>query len=209
MFAHSAILEGLLERRQTGVGRSIHVSLFASITDWMAVPLLAYDYAKMEWPRVGLAHPTIAPYGVYALEDDDHILIGVQNDAEFQRLCQHVLGLPDIALDLRFKSNPERVENRSALDEMIRPAFARYGREQAARQLEAAGIAYGFVNSIADLSNHPQLRRMTVDTPSGPIEMTAPAARIDGQPLQSGPIPALGEHSHGIREEFREASSVG
>ena len=65
LYAHGAILEALLLRERTGEGRSIQVSLFDCVADWMTVPLLHFEHTGYEWPRVGLAHPTIAPYGAF------------------------------------------------------------------------------------------------------------------------------------------------
>ena len=65
MYAHAAVLEALLARQKSGEGRALSVSLFSSMAEWMTVPLLAKDYADYDWPRLGLTHPFIAPYGVY------------------------------------------------------------------------------------------------------------------------------------------------
>ena len=43
--AYSAILEALIERENSNKGCTIKVSLFDSMAEWMAVPLLHYDYA--------------------------------------------------------------------------------------------------------------------------------------------------------------------
>src|SRR6478735_6777791 len=99
MYAHAAILEALIERARTGVGRAISASLFSSMAEWMSVPLLAKDYGAYEWPRLGLTHPTIAPYGVYQTADKVPVLISIQNDREFTRLCEHVLDRPGLDKD--------------------------------------------------------------------------------------------------------------
>ncbi len=65
MYAHAGVLEALIARQKTGEGRALSVSLFSSMAEWMTVPLLAKDYSDYDWPRLGLTHPMIAPYGVY------------------------------------------------------------------------------------------------------------------------------------------------
>lgn len=129
--AYGSILQALVERQGSGHGSRIQVSLFDTMAEWMSVPLLAWDYSKHDWPRVGLSHPSIAPYGVYGLRGDDEILIAVQNDDEFGRLARCVVKRPELGADPRFETNPHRVENRAALDEVLRPAFAALERLEA------------------------------------------------------------------------------
>jgi crotonobetainyl-CoA:carnitine CoA-transferase CaiB-like acyl-CoA transferase len=202
MSAHAAILEALIERATTGKSRGIHVSLFSSMAEWMSVPLLGWDYSRLDWPRLGLAHPTIAPYGVFDLADADSILIAIQNDAEFQRLAIVAFERPDLAEDPLFSTNPQRVENRPQLEAELQAILGKWDRQLATERLDRARVAYGFVNSLDELSRHPQLRRVRVSTPSGPIEMPAKAAIVAGREPLEAAVPALGEHSDRLRNEF-------
>ena len=70
-------------------------------------------------------------------------------------------------------------------------------------RLEAAQIAWGRVNSVADLSAHPELRRVPVETPNGPAQLVPPGALVRelGEP-QLGAVPALDEHGPAIRAEY-------
>ena len=61
--------------------------------------------------------------------------------------------------------------------------------------MREAAIAYGEVNGVEGLSNHPALKRVKVDSPTGPLEMVAPPASIDGQQRELGPVPNIGQHS--------------
>jgi len=88
------------------------------------------------------------------------------------------------------------------VDARIGAAFAHLTRDAAAALLSAAGIAYGFVNEVADLARHPALRRLEVATPNGPVAIAAPPVRLIGAPRRYGSVPALGEHSAKIRTEF-------
>ena len=63
-------------------------------------------------------------------------------------------------------------------------------------------IAFGVINDLDLLARHPHLRRVTVDTPSGPASVPAPAAIHDGTPRSYGAVPALGEHTQMIKKEF-------
>ncbi|MDW8371991.1 MAG: CaiB/BaiF CoA-transferase family protein, partial [Geminicoccaceae bacterium] len=156
--AAAAIFRALFARERTGRGQGIEVSLFHSIGDWMNVPWMTFAYGGFEPPRLGLHHPTIAPYGAYACGDGKTVLIAIQNEREWARFCAEVLGRPELATDARFASNPERVKNRVLLDAVILDAFAGRDRDAVIAALEAAKIAYGRLSTLADLSTHPQMR---------------------------------------------------
>lgn len=204
MYAHAAILRALLERERTGKGQGVAVSLFDAIADWMTVPLLHQDYGGKAPERVGLNHPSIAPYGAYRAADGKEVVISIQNQREWRRLCADVLEKPELADDPRFATNNDRVANRPALNAEIDAVFGRLPHAELVERLRTHKIAFGSVNTVADLSRHPQLRRAEVDTPTGPVSIVAPPARRrDGDALLR-PVPALGEHTDAIRREFSE-----
>ncbi len=202
MYSYMAVLEALMAREKTGEGASIKTSLFEGMADWMNVPLLQYDYAGTMPKRVGLNHPSIAPYGAYPTQEGGEILIAIQNEREFVRLASDVLMRPDMPEDPLFHNNEARCANRPALDAIIIGAFASVDREALIKRLRNAAIAFGEVNDVAGLSGHPALRRIEVDSPTGPVAMVAPPARHDGVTPELGPVPAVGEHSEQIRREF-------
>jgi len=57
---------------------------------------------QMNEPRLGLTHPFIAPYGVYPSSDDVPVLISIQNDREFERLCHNVIERPGLEKDPKY-----------------------------------------------------------------------------------------------------------
>ncbi|MCC6197020.1 MAG: CoA transferase [Burkholderiales bacterium] len=202
MYAHAAILEALLQRERTGHGSAIHVSLFDAMADWMTVPLLHYDYAGTVWPRVGLSHPTIAPYGVYEVANGDVILVGVQNNGEWKRFANDVIRRPDLMERPEFSTNQLRVMNRDALDAEIAPVLRAMSKAQFDATMDAAKLAHAAVNGVRQLSAHPQLRRLPVDTPHGTAKVVAPPAQVRNEPRTLGRVPALGEHTDAVRREF-------
>jgi len=203
LYAQNAILEALIERGQTGKGKQIKVSLFDAIADWMTVPLIHQDYAGKAPVRVGLNHPSVAPYGAYTTKDGKSVLIAIQNEREWVRLCSDVLAKPELAGDARFNSNENRVANREALNQEIEQVFSSLDCTQLIEKLSAAKIAYGSLNSVEDLSHHPQLRRASIDVPGGKkIELPAPPAQTPGEAFSPKPVPALGQHSKALRAEF-------
>src|SRR5690606_8968527 len=120
-----------------------------------------YDYSGRMPQRVGLNHPSISPYGAYPTRGND-ILIAIQNEREFARLCAEVLEQPALPQDPRFATNESRVRHRAEIDAIVTTAFARIDRDTLIGRLKAAQIAFGEVNDVAGLSRHPALRRAEV-----------------------------------------------
>jgi crotonobetainyl-CoA:carnitine CoA-transferase CaiB-like acyl-CoA transferase len=203
MAAHAGILEALIERGITGRGKGLKVSLFDGMADWMSVPLLFLQGTGRSPPRIGLAHPSICPYGAFSLADGSLVLISIQNEREWADFCARFLEEPDLPKRPGYATNVARVANRPEVDSLIAAAFARLSRTDAAARLRAANTAFGFVNDVAALSRHPALRRITVGTPNGDITLVAPPVITDGaEPRTFGPVPAIGQHSEQIRAEF-------
>ena len=152
--------------------------------------------------RVGLAHTSISPYGVFKTRDGVSVLISIQNDREWRVLAEKVLGDARLAVDPDFASNVERVKRRAQTDGKVAAVFGALDAEPLIERLAAADIAFARVNEPADLAVHPHLRRITVGTPSGPVAYPAPAAQHAGRAPQYGPVPALGAHTDKVRAEF-------
>jgi crotonobetainyl-CoA:carnitine CoA-transferase CaiB-like acyl-CoA transferase len=208
MSAHAAVLEALIARGITGQGRRLEVSLFGALADWMNVPLLYYEGTGKAPQRVGLAHPSICPYGAFPTRDDGLVLIAIQNEREWAVFCAEVLGEPELAMRPGFDSNTARVAQRPAVDARVAEGLAAMTGEEARARLAQAGIAFGFVNGVADIGAHPALRRSPVQTPSGTASIVAPAAIHDGVTALLGPVPAIGAQSTAIRAEFASSSSL-
>ncbi len=203
MAAHAGILEALIQRGITGRGKGLKVSLFDGMADWMSVPLLFYQGTGRSPPRIGLAHPSICPYGAFALADSSLVLISIQNEREWVDFCARFLNQPDLPQQPGFQTNVARVANRAEVDGHIAAAFALLSRTEAAARLRTANTAFGFVNDVAALSHHPALRRITVATPNGDVTLAAPPVITDGAPSRTfGPVPAVGQHSERIRADF-------
>ncbi|MFC4353255.1 CaiB/BaiF CoA transferase family protein [Fodinicurvata halophila] len=202
MYAQQAILQALFARERGKGGRSIEVSLYHSTSDWMNVPYLQHHYGKATPKREGLRHPTIAPYGVYGCRDGKSVLIAIQNEREWKSLCENVLERPDITEDPRFASNPERVTNRQALDEVITAVFSQLDREQAIAKLTGAKVAYGKLSTMEDVVTHPQNRFVRVETSAGEVNLLAPPPITPEFEESYGPVPELGADDTRVREEF-------
>ena len=204
MYAHAAVLEALLERQQTGRGKGLAVSLFDAMADWMTVPLLHQVYTGEAPARVGLNHPSIAPYGAYACKSGEQVVISIQNNREWKNFCEQVLQRPELVDGPAYRNNVDRCTNRPALDREINGVFGQMERADLLQRLQQAKIAFGSVNSVADLAQHQQLRRTSVATPSGTVELVAPPVIVEREQPALRPVPGLGEHSDAIRGEFQD-----
>jgi len=202
MTAHAAILQALVARAKTGEGRAIEVSLFHALADWMNVPYLQHHYGGREIRRPGLHHPTIAPYGAYRCGDDRMLLISIQNEREWLRLCSDVLDQPDLPQNPKFDSNVHRVENRASLDAIMNGVFSQYSIDEIAEKLQAAQIAFGRLNDMDVFTQHPQNRFVSVRTSVGDVQLLSPGAIVNGILPRLGDVPDLGQHSAAIRAEF-------
>lgn len=201
--AHAAILQALYKRERTGYGEGIAISLFDCLADWMTVPLLHADYGGKAPSRVGLSHPSIAPYGAFVTLNGQQIVIAVQNEREWSNFCTVVLEEPTLSNDERFATNVDRCANRAALDAAIGAVFTTLTAAEAAERLKRGNVAYGALNSVAEFSAHPQLRRVEIQSPGGPVRMPAPPARWMGETTYKlGPSPAVDEHGEALRREF-------
>lgn len=190
--AHAAVLEALIARSATGDGADIRVSMFDVMADWLTVPLLHAEAGRAP-QRVGLAHPSIAPYGAFATRNGPDILISIQSDREWAAFARIFLGDEAAAADPRFATNVARCRNRAETDALVAARFAALGKAEAEALLEKADVAFASVNDMAALSAHPHLRRVTVETPSGPVSYPAPGPVFAGAERRYGPVPALPE----------------
>lgn len=202
MYAYAAILEALMARGRTGEGRTIDVSLFDALADWMAVPLLQYEASGRNPERVGLHHVSVAPYGAYQCGDGEKVLISIQNEREWRQFCAEVLDKPELASDPRFSDNNARVANRPAMDQHIDAVFGALPRAEIVARLDAARIAFASINSVADFAAHPHLRRTAADTPAGEVALPAAPAIVDGEARPFGRVPDIGENTDALRAEF-------
>jgi crotonobetainyl-CoA:carnitine CoA-transferase CaiB-like acyl-CoA transferase len=203
--AYAAILEALIKRGHTGTGSHLQVSLFDTIADYMNVPYLTRRYGGQEPSRLGLAHPSIAPYGSFHLKDGN-VLLSIQSEREWKIFCLEVLKDKDLFDDGRFDSNVRRVKNRTALDARIQERLLDKGAAEVTETLEAAKIAFGMISTMSDLLKHESATVLPIETPGGTVEVLAPPVIIDGERPVLGRVPALGEQDLALRQEFAPAS---
>lgn len=206
MHAYSSILAALHLRTKTGEGSRIDLSMLESMVEWMGFPLYYAFEGAPPPPRAGAAHATIYPYGPFPAGDGRTVMLGVQNEREWESFCKVVLEQPELSIDERFSSNSRRTQAREALRELIVAAFSAMTAEQVSQRLENAQIANARVNEMKDVWEHPQLKardRWTkVGSPSGPIPALWPPGKNKAFTPRMDAVPGLGEHTDSILGEL-------
>jgi crotonobetainyl-CoA:carnitine CoA-transferase CaiB-like acyl-CoA transferase len=153
--------------------------------------------------RTGLAHAVIAPYDAYATADGGRVLLSVQNDREWRRLAEQVIGEPELGTDPAFATNAARVANRERTDELVAKALSVLDADEALARLEGAGIACARLRDVREVAEHPQLaargRWREVGSPVGPLRALLPPITLPGgDPARMGDVPALGRHTEAL-----------
>jgi crotonobetainyl-CoA:carnitine CoA-transferase CaiB-like acyl-CoA transferase len=205
MYAYSGILAALLQRQRTSEGSHIDVSMLESLGEWMSYPMYYAYEGAMPPPRTGAAHASIYPYGPFRTADGT-VILGLQNEREWQAFCEKVLLQPALATDPRFDANAKRSAHRAELDAAIHAVFGQLATAAVEQRLDAAQIANGRMNDMAGLWAHPQLqareRWRMVGTPAGEVPALLPPARNDSFDYRMDPVPAVGEHTEAILREL-------
>ncbi len=215
VYAFSAVLAALYERRGSGRGSDLQVAMIDALGEWMSQPYYYSAYGGQPPARTGSRHATIAPYGPFRVAADEEVFLAVQNDREWERLCGEVLGQPGLDADPRFARNPERVANAAQLQAVIEAALGAMPLAEARASLDAAGIANTAVGTPAALDRHPQLlarrRWAQAATPAGAIRALRPPLLPDDGPGIIGEVPAVGQHTGQIIAELaaRTAGAAG
>lgn len=203
MYAYTNILTALLERGKTGKGKKIDISMLESMTEWMNFPMY-YAFDGQPGPvRAGASHATIYPYGPFETGGGESVMLGIQNEREWAKLCKEVLGDEALATDERYNANEKRSNNRTELRQIICDKFAKSSAAEVLKSLDKAGIANAKVNDMKDLWAHPQLKargRWTeVDTVAGKVPALLPPG-MDKAKMEA--VPEVGQHNDTIFKEF-------
>ncbi|MEY3666349.1 MAG: hypothetical protein RLZZ153_2531 [Pseudomonadota bacterium] len=202
MNALIGVQQALLFRERTGRGSGIQVSLFDSAAELMSVPYLQTRYGGKEPQRLGLKHPTIAPYGAFTCADGRDIVISIQNEREWTDFCREVLHAPDLPQDPRARSNAARVAHRTWIDNQVADVFASLTSAEVMDRLTSAQTAYGSVNGVQDLIAHPQLRTRRMPVGAKSLEVPALPWITEWDSDEYPPAPAIDQHGDSLREEF-------
>jgi crotonobetainyl-CoA:carnitine CoA-transferase CaiB-like acyl-CoA transferase len=199
VWAALGVVAALHERAQTGRGREVDVALFETALSLVGYQLTDALRTGVAPGRFGTAFPLIVPYEVFPTADGE-LMIAAANDRLFARLAE-AIGLPELADDPRFRSNPDRIANREELLPLVR---ARIREQTSAYWLAAlADVPVAPVQDLAAVAQHEQTRATGMLQELDGIEAPAAPLQVDGERVahRSAP-PLLGEHSAAVLREL-------
>jgi len=205
MYSTVGILAALHERANSGLGQHIDMALLDCQVAMLANQNLNYMTSGKAPRRAGNAHQNLVPYQVFAASDG-HLIVAVGNDSQFRNYCR-VIGMPELASDPRFATNPQRVQNREALVPVLTARMAEGARDMWLAELEAAGVPAGPINTLDQVYEDPQVlaRGMRRDLPhpaAGSVPIAASPLKLSGSPVQYRHAPPLlGQHTRQVLAE--------
>ena len=206
MYTYTNIMAALLLRQKTGKGSVIDVSMLEALGEWMGYAMYYSTDSASPPPRTGATHATIYPYGPFKAGDGKTIMLGLQNEREWELFCEKVLDQPTLANDPRFEKNFKRNENRIELQQIILDRFASLTSEQVIAKLDAAQIANASLNDMHQFWDHEQLkarqRWVSVDSPRGQMPALLPPGINNAYQYRMDKIPSVGEHTVAILKEL-------
>lgn len=204
MFAATAVLAALHARNHTGEGQLVDISLLDAGVALLVNVASNYLVGGIDPPRLGNAHPNIAPYQAFRTRDGWFVL-AAGSERLWHTLCD-TIGRPDLKDDPRFATNGARVSNRPALAEALGGIFATRDGDEWLTVLREAGIPCGPINTIPDVFEHPQaqarsLALETVHPTAGPVQVTGFPYKLSQTPAEvRRPSPLLGQHTQEVLE---------
>ena len=202
MYASIAICAALAHRAEGGAGQHLDLALLDS-----QIALLAYqnsNYFSTGSPpgRIGNLHPNIVPYQPFRTQDGS-VILACGNDNLYRKFCA-AAGRPELADDPRFATNGARVENRAEMTQLLSQVFAQRRTREWVELLDAAGVANGPINDVAQVFQEPQVRargvKIELEHPlAGKLPLVASPMRFSETPLEHNLAPpVLGQHTEEI-----------
>lgn len=199
-----AITAALLNRRRTGQGRYIDLSMLRATVATQGFGLSEYAMTGRVMKPNGNYDPVMAPYGNYpCLGEDRWVSIAVRTEEEWQGLVQ-ALGNPQWTQSDDFTSKFQRMRHRTELDQHIGAWTSSRTPEDVTQTLQAHGVAAAPVmDALERLSDphfqerglyreieHPSLGQEPVFNLMWKLSRTPPGIRRHA--------PLLGEHNQQV-----------
>lgn len=207
LYAHGAVMAGIIQRIRTGKGIYMETSLFESqltaLTNFASNQLIKRNDHKFIDSHIKFSnHPSLTPYQAFPAEGGIYFNIAALNNAQFEKLCI-VLSHPEWANDCKFRENHLRTQNRSELIEMITAITRTRSVDHWIEELNKVGVPCGKINTIEEALNHPQIGpcRMIQTVKHclfGNLELVGPAVKIENYEKEPTAPPTLGQQTRQI-----------
>ena len=214
LYAHGAVMAGLLQRDKSGKGVYLETSLFESqlsaLTNYASNVLVSTKNGNMQRLNDSSHHPTLTPYQPFPAKCGSYFNVAALNNVQFEKLCK-VLGHSEWFQDVRFKDNHERTANRDILVNLISEETKKELADHWIKELNVVGVPCGRINTIEEALKHPQIGpcRMiqTVNHPKfGEIELVGPAVKVENYERETTAPPALGQDSEAVLKNLLNMS---
>jgi formyl-CoA transferase len=201
MYAALAVTAAITHRERTGEGQYIDTALYDTIIAFGANQILNYWCSGKIPRRWGNAHVNICPYEVFATSDS-HIVLAIGNDSQFASFCR-IADRPELPTDTRFRTNPDRVQNRRQLVPIIQGIVKTRSKRDWIARLEDAGVPCGPINDYQEVFEDPQVKargmRIDMPHPHGSVPTVASPMRFSRTPVTYDlPPPVLGQHTREV-----------
>jgi itaconate CoA-transferase len=193
IYAAALVLGAVVGRLREERGAYLDVALFDATVEFAGPMLVSFLNAGVIYPRLPDHHHAISPYGIFRCADGARLVVAVQNDAEWAIFADRVIGKPELADDPRYATNVSRLENRDAVDELAARGIGSRTKEQAKTLLDQIRIAYGSVNDMGEVAEHPAMLERAM------IEEVESASGIPARTLVG-----MGERILGTSSEQRD-----
>jgi formyl-CoA transferase len=202
--AVQSILLALIQREKTGKGTFLDIALLDSLAAMLTYQA-GLHFIGIEPKRMGNQHPSICPYETFQAKDG-YFNIAAANDKLWKTFCEGI-GHSELIADPRFKTNPDRVQNRPDLVKILNKIFKERAASEWVDLLQQQGIPAGLIFSVSEVLEHPHLkeREMIMNLPingKGFRFLANPISVIREEKDKSTPPPSLGEHTEKVLREI-------
>ena len=200
MWTAMGIMAAIRQRDTSGEGCTIDASLYETALAWMTYHAAAFD-ASGDIPKAaGSGMNAIVPYQAYECSDG-YLVVAAGGDSLFVKLSK-VLGFPEWPDDPRFATNPDRVQNREAINGAITEVMQKKTRTYWQEALEEGGIPNAPILHMGEVLDHPQTEALGIvqQDPTNPdMRLVGLPMQFDGDrpPYRNSP-PALGQDNDDI-----------
>jgi formyl-CoA transferase/CoA:oxalate CoA-transferase len=206
MLGIQAVLYGLLARERTGKGQKVDISMLYGLMSSLTTRLASHWTTGEDPQRFGSAHSIVMPYEAFETADG-YAVAGVWGGNDGWGPFCEVIGLPELADDPRYLTNPQRVGARHELRETIQVQMRKRTNDEWAPMFGERNVLFSPVYTFSEILNHPQVVEagliQSVEHPTlGEIPQMGPVIQMSDTPGEiTTPPPLLGEHTEEILRE--------